>query len=51
MSDVTHKTLLLASIHSAVRRRTKRSREASKPRDSSLDFFNRSEIRQAPRHL
>ena len=32
-----------------MRRPTVRSREALKQRDSSLDFSNRSEIRQAPR--
>ena len=38
-----------ASIHQAVRRLTARSREVSKPRDSGLNFSNRSEIWQVPR--
>ena len=38
-----------ASIHKAVRRLTARSREVSKPRDSCLDYSNRSEIWQASR--
>ena len=38
-----------ASIHNADGRLTTRSREASKPRDSGLDFSNRSEFWQALR--
>ena len=38
----------LASIHYADTWLTTRSRELSKPRYSSLDFSNRSEIWQAP---
>ena len=38
-----------ALIHKADGRLTARSREVSKPRDSCLDFSNRSEIWQAPR--
>ena len=37
-------TIIRASIHLAVRRLTTRSREVSKPRDSGLNFSNRSEI-------
>ena len=37
-------SLSWASTHWAVRRLTTRSREVSKPRDSGLDFSNRSEI-------
>ena len=36
------------SLVKADGRLTARSREVSKPRDSSLDFSNRSEIWQAP---
>ena len=39
----------LASIRRAVGRLTARSREVSKPRDSGLNFSNRSEIWQVPR--
>ena len=42
-------TFYRASIHYAVRRLTTRSREVSKPRDSCLDFSNRSEIWQPSR--
>ena len=38
-----------ASIHEADGRLTARSQEVSKPRDSGLDFSDRSEIWQAPR--
>ena len=38
--------LHLALIHYAHKRLTARSREASTPRDSCLDFFNRSKILQ-----
>ena len=38
-----------ASIHSAVRRLTAKSREVSKPRDWMLQWSYRSEIWQAPR--
>ena len=38
------------SIHKADGRLNVRSREVSKPRDSSLDFSNRFEIWQTPRH-
>ena len=38
-----------ASIHKADGRLTARSREVSKPRDSGLNFSNRSEIWQTPR--
>ena len=38
-----------ASIHYADGRLTARSREVSKPRDSGLNIFHRSEIWQAPR--
>ena len=38
-----------ASIHWADGRLTARSRKVSKPRDSGLDYPNRSEIWQAPR--
>ena len=41
--------VLLISIRQADGRLTVRFREASKPRDSCLDFSNRSEIWQAPR--
>ena len=40
---------LSQGLHLAVRRPTARSREVSKSRDSGLDFFNCSEIWQAPR--
>ena len=46
---VTEDMILRASIHQAVRRLTARSREVSKPRDSGLNFSNRSEIWQVPR--
>ena len=50
MDDLTmRKFKSCASIHKADGCPTARSREASKPRDSGLDFSNRSEIWQAPR--
>ena len=45
--DCNKYTCILASIHWADGRLTTRSREASKPCDSSIDFFNYSEIWQA----